>query len=145
MMETNLQKRGPVHPVPYASLGRNCKNSFEVHACCFVNNTVTYFNVWPECQILFCNFDLLHTVRSWWPDVSTKIIEKAVIITFIYFVSHASALASRSITFTQRFRTTRHLISIQLLWKPKILSVKDKKTQFEHSKGDLSKFSELCK
>ena len=45
MMETNLQKGGPVHPVPYANLGRNCKNSFEVHACCFVNNTVTYFNV----------------------------------------------------------------------------------------------------
>ena len=56
-----------------------------------------------------------------------KLSRRPVIITFIYFVSHASALASRSITFTQRFRTTRHLTSIQLLWKPKILSVKDKK------------------
>ena len=43
--------------------------------------------------------------------------------------------------FTQRFRTTpRHLISIQLLWKPKILKVEDKRTKFEQSKGDLCQF-----
>ena len=28
------------------NLGRNCKNYFRVHACCFVNiDTVTYFNL----------------------------------------------------------------------------------------------------
>ena len=32
---------------------------------------------WPECQILFFNFDLVHTVCISWPDISTKIIEKA--------------------------------------------------------------------
>ena len=64
---------------------------------------------------------------------------------FVYFVSHAGAQALRPITFTQRFRTTRHLISIQLLWKPKILNVEDKRTKFERSKGDLGQFSESYK
>ena len=32
------------------------------------------------------------------------------------------------------------LISIQLLWKPKILNVEDKRTKFERSKGDLGQF-----
>ena len=36
-------------------------------------------------------------------------------------------------TFTQRLRTTRHLFSIQLLWKPEILNVEDKQTKFERS------------
>ena len=36
-------------------------------------------------------------------------------------------------TFTQRLRTTQHLFSIQLLWKPEILNVEDKQTKFERS------------
>ena len=34
-------------------------------------------SVMPVCQILCFNFDFLHTVRSSWPDISTKIIEEA--------------------------------------------------------------------
>ena len=60
-------------------------------------------------------------------------------------VSHASAQALRPITFTQRFRTTRHLFSIQLLWKPEILNIDDKQTKFDWSRGDLGRVSELCK
>lgn len=48
-------------------------------------------------------------------------------------------------TFTQRLRTTRHLFSIQLLWKPEILNVEDEQTKFERSKVDLGRVSELCK
>ena len=66
-------------------------------------------------------------------------------ITFVNIVSHESAQALRSITFRQRFRTTRHLFSIQLLRKPKILNLEDKQTKFEQSNGDLDQFSELCK
>ena len=66
-------------------------------------------------------------------------------ITFVHFVSHSSAQALRSITFTQIFRTTGHLFSIQLFRKPKILELEDKQTKFEQSKGDLGQFSELCK
>ena len=74
-----------------------------------------------------------------------KLSRRRLPITSVYFVSHASAQALRPITFTQRFRTTRHLFSIQLLWKPKILNVGDKRTKFERSKGDLGQFSESCK
>ena len=44
-----------------------------------------------------------------------KLSRRRLPITFVYFVSHASVQALRLITFTQRFRTTRRLISIQLL------------------------------
>ena len=74
-----------------------------------------------------------------------KLSKRRLPFTFVYFVSHASAQALRPITFTQRFRTTRHLISIQLLWKPKIFNVEDKRTKFELSKGDLGQFQESCK
>ena len=77
------------------------------------------------------------------PSVSRS--KRRLTITFVYFVSHASAQALQPITFTQRFRTTRHLFSIQLLRKPKILNVEDKQTKFECSKGDLLRVSELCK
>ena len=60
-------------------------------------------------------------------------------------ITFASVQALRLITFMQRFRTTRRLISIQLLWKPKILNVEDKRTKFELSKGDLGQFQESCK
>ena len=33
--------------------------------------------------------------------------------------------------FMQRFSTTRYLFSIQLLWKPEIINVGDKRTEFE--------------
>ena len=74
-----------------------------------------------------------------------KLSRRRLPITFVYFVSHASAQALRPITFTQRFRTTRHLFSIQLLWKPEIINVEDKQTKFERSKGDLDRVSEFCK
>ena len=74
-----------------------------------------------------------------------KLSRRRLPITFVYFVSHASTQALRPITFTQRFRTTRHLFSIQLLWKPEIINVKDKQTKFERSKGDIGRISELCK
>ena len=74
-----------------------------------------------------------------------KLSRRRLPIAFVHFVSHASAQALRPITFTQRFRTTRHLFSIQLLWKPKILNVEDKRTKFEQSKGDLGQFPESCK
>ena len=116
-----------------------------MYACCFVTiNTVTYSTCWPECQILFFNFDLLHTVRNSWPVFQRKLSRRRLLITVVYFVSHTSARALRLITFTQRSRTTRHLFSIQFLWKPKILNVKDKRTKFERSKGDLGQFSESC-
>ena len=69
-----------------------------------------------------------------------KLSRRRLPITFVYFVSHASAQALRPITFTQRFRTTRHLISIQLLRKPEILNLEDIRTKFERSKGDLVSF-----
>ena len=65
-------------------------------------------------------------------------------ISYIY-IYHASTQVLRPITFTQRFRTTRHLFSIQLLWKPKILNVEDKRTKFKQSKGDLGQFLESSK
>ena len=47
------------------NLGRNGKNSSRMHACCFVNNTVTYFNLFVcpfelrgMSNIKFFNFDL---------------------------------------------------------------------------------------
>ena len=128
-----------------------------MYACCFVTiNTVTYSTcfcvllsnaiclLWPECQILFFNFDLLHTVRNSWPVFQRKLSRRRLLITVVYFVSHTSARALRLITFTQRSRTTRRLFFIQFLWKPKILNVKDKRTMFERSKGDLGQFSESC-
>ena len=99
----------------------------------------------PFSSTLVCTSKIHQFVRSSWPDISMKIIEEALPITFVYFVTHTSAKASRSITFTQRFRTTWHLFSIQLLWKPKILNEEDKRTKFEQSTGDLGQFSELCK
>ena len=69
-----------------------------------------------------------------------KLSRRRLPITFVYFVSHASAQALRPITFAQRFRTTRHLFFIQLLYKPKILNVEDKWTKFERSKGDFGQF-----
>ena len=69
-----------------------------------------------------------------------KLSRRRLPITFIFFVSHAGAQALRPITFTQRFRTTRHLISIQLLRKPEILNLEDMRTKFERSKGDLVSF-----
>ena len=50
-----------------------------------------------------------------------KLFRRHLPITFVYSVNHASAQALRPITFTQHYKTTRHLFSIQLLWKPKIL------------------------
>ena len=89
MMETNLQKRvSAMIAFCVLNLEGNCKNSFRVYACCFVNNTVTHLTClcvlfsnaiclyWPECKILFFNFGLLHSVHSSWPDNSTKIIER---------------------------------------------------------------------
>ena len=64
---------------------------------------------------------------------------------FSFFLSHASTRALPPIMFTQRFRTTRHLFSIQLFRKPKIPNIEDKRTKFGRSKGDLGQFSELCK
>ena len=72
-----------------------------------------------------------------------KLSRKRLPITFVYFVSHASAQADH--VYATFCRTTRHLISIQLLWKPKILNVENERTKFERSKGDLGSFSESCK
>ena len=72
-----------------------------------------------------------------------KLSRRRLPITFVYFVSHASAQALRPITFTQRFRTTRHLFSIQLLWKPEILNVEDKQTKFERSKGSSFRIMQM--
>ena len=69
-----------------------------------------------------------------------KLSRRRLPITFVSFVSHAGAQALRPITFTQRFRTTRYLISIQLLRKPEILNLEDIRTKFERSKGDLVSF-----
>ena len=40
-----------------------------------------------------------------------KLLRRHLPTSFVNFVSHASAQALRPITFTQRFRTTRHLFS----------------------------------
>ena len=140
------------------NLGRNYKNSFRVYACCFVNNTVTYFNLFvclfkqrdmsvmttvPNSILLILIFSTLCVVHDL--IFQRRLSRRRQPITFVYFVSHASAQALRPITFTQRFRTTRHLFSIQLLRKPKILNVEDKQTKFERSKGDLRRVAESCK
>ena len=78
--------------------------------------------------------------------------DKATFRTFLMVTLHHICLLCKSrkaqtlrpITFTQRFRTIRHLISIQLLRKPRILN-EDKRMKFERSKGGLSQFSESCK
>ena len=60
-------------------------------------------------------FDPLHIVRSSWPDISTKIIEKAPsnhLCSLSKSRKHASAQALRPITFSQRFRTARHLFKL---------------------------------
>ena len=44
-LERMFQKSGWLMGFRVLNFGRNCKNSFRVYACCFVNiNTVTYFN-----------------------------------------------------------------------------------------------------
>ena len=79
---------------------RNCKNSFRVYACCFVNNTETYFCLFVcpcklrgmsvRTRVSIFNFDLLHTVRGSWPD-STIIIEESP-------SSHLCLLCKSSVT-----------------------------------------------
>ena len=141
----------------YEISGETVRNIWEC-ACCFVNiNTATYFKLFlcpfkhrDVCYdqsakfysliLIFFTLCVVHDLIF-----QRKLSRRRLPITFVYFVSHASAQALRPITFTQRFRTTRHLISIQLLWKPKILNVEDKRTKFERSKGDLGQFSESCK
>ena len=98
-------------------------HSRKVYACCFVNNTVTYFNLFvcpsklrnrvPNFYSLILIFSTLCVVHDL--IFQRKLSRRRLPITFVYFVSHASAQALRPITFTQRFRTTRHLFSIQLL------------------------------
>ena len=137
------------------NLGRNNKNSFRAYACCYVNNTVTYFNFFV-CPFKFICKDQIVKFYSLILIFSTlcvvhdlifqrKLSRRRLLIAFVYFVSHASAHVLRPITFTQRFRTTRQLFSIQMLWKSKILIVEDKQTKFERSKGDLGQFSDLWK
>ena len=113
VMEKNLRKGGLV----FSNLGRNSKNYFRVYACCFVNiNTVTYFN------LFFVSFQATQYVCY---DQSAKCYS-LILIFFTLCVVHDLIFqrklsrrrppqALRPITFTQRFRTTRHLISIQLL------------------------------
>ena len=47
------------------NLGRNCKNSFRVCACCFVNKTVTYFN------LLACPFNMAFAAENDTSNVKT--------------------------------------------------------------------------
>ena len=116
-----------------------------------VNNTVTYFNL---CVYLFKQRDMSVMTRVPIFIFSTlcvvhdqtfqrKLSRRRLPVTFVYFVSHASAQALRPIRFTQRFRTTRHLFSIQLLWKPEILNVEDKQTKFERSKGSSFRIMQI--
>ena len=167
MMKTNLQKGGLVHRVPYAKSREKLQEFFQSVYVLFCNiNTITYFNLFV-CPLkqrdmsvmtrvsnfilwFYLNFLLLLFISTLCVVhnliFQRKLSRRRLLITFVYFVSHASAQVSRRpITFTQRFRTTRHLFSIRLLWKPKILNVEDKRTKFERSKGDLGQFSESCK
>ena len=45
MMETNFKKERQFIAFRVEIIRRNCKNYFRVYACCFVNNTETYFSL----------------------------------------------------------------------------------------------------
>ena len=99
MTGTNLQKGGLVHRVPRTKSREKLQKLFQsAYACCFANiKTVTNFSM--LCVVL----DLIF---------QRKLSRRRLPITFVYFVSHASARALRPITFTQRFKPARHLIFI---------------------------------
>ena len=118
VMETNIcGKEGLFIGLRILNLGRHCKNCFRVYACCFVNiNTATILACYDRSAkfysliLIFSTLCIVHDLIF-----QRKLSRRRLPITFVYFVSHASAQALRPITFTQRFRTTRHLIFIQLL------------------------------
>ena len=158
-METNRRKGGPVHRVPWTKSREKLQKLFQ--SVCVLFCKYKHCNLF---QLVFASFSATRYVCY---DQSAKVYSLSLIfstlcvvhdlifqrklsrrrlpIGFVHFVSHASSLALRPITFTQRFRTTWHLFSIQLIWKPKILNVEDKWTKFERSKGDLGQFPESCK
>ena len=80
-------------------------------------------NVCNDQSVKFYSFILIFSTLCVVHDLifPRKLLRRHLPITFVYSVNHASAQALRPITFTQHFKTTRHLFSIQLLWKPKIL------------------------
>ena len=154
MTETNLQKGGLVHRVPWAKSREKLQELFQsecVFFCKYKHRNVfqlVFVSFWAtryacyDQSAKFYSIILIFSILCVVHDLifQRKLSRRRLLITFVYFVSHASAQVLRPITFTQRFRTTRHLISIQLLWKPKILNVEDKRTKFERSKGDLGQF-----
>ena len=123
IMETNFQKGGQVHCVPCAK-SREKLQEFQKCLCVLLSNAICL--KWPECQISFFNFDLLHTVLSSRPYISTKNNKDSDHLCLLC-KSHKRA----------RSRTTRHLLSILSFWRPKILNIEDKQKKFERSKGDL--------
>ena len=116
---------------------------FNVFMCPFKQRDMSVMTGVPNFYALISIFSTLCVVHDL--IFQRKLSRRRLLITSVCFVSHASAQALRLITFTQRSRTTRHPFSIQLLSKPKIRNVEDKKTNFERSKGDLGQCSELCK
>ena len=91
-------------------------------------NTVTYFNlvfvpflatryVCYDQSTKFYSLILIFSTLCVVHDLifQRKLSRRRLPITFVYFVSHASAQALRPIPFMQRLRTTQHLISFQLL------------------------------
>ena len=75
--------------------------------------------------------------------VHDLIFQRKLSTLFTLLVTQARKSDDRSRLRNVLFKTSRDLFSIQLLRKPKILSVEDKQTKFDRSKGDLGQFSEL--
>ena len=131
VMETNQRKGGLVHWVPYTKSREKLQELFR--------SVSVLFYKYKHCNLLLCNlvFVSFSATRYVCYDQSAKFYSLILIfstlcvvhdlifqrklsrrrlpITSVHFVSHASAQALRPITFTQHFRTTRQLISIQLL------------------------------
>ena len=104
------------------------RHSRKVYACCFVNNTVTYFNlfVYPsklrDMSVMtrvpnfYSSILIFSTLRVVYDLIRRrKLSRRRLPITFVFFVSYASKQVLQPITFTQRFKTTRHLFSTQFL------------------------------
>ena len=63
MMETNLQKGGPFHFVPYAKSWEKQQEFFQSVCVSFVNNTVTYFNLFV-CPFMLRNMSAMTRVPN---------------------------------------------------------------------------------
>ena len=122
------EENWPMYSLPRLTLVQECKPIKEV-----LDNRA-WIRIWYDCFLFVCLFysfydqsakfyflTLIFSTLCVVHDLifQRKLSRRRLPITFVNFVSHASAQALRPITFTLRFRTTRHPVSIHLLWKSK--------------------------